>query len=94
MRHPLGSSGHFATGRSFIGVSGARIIMGNDEAALIRLPRAPPVSCSRGPWAARQATSSRCAAFIIRLAHRVGNEDAGIDPVKVARQLWRQTRSQ
>ena len=32
-----------------------------------------------------------------RLVHRVGNEaawwkDAGIDPVKVARQLWRQTR--
>jgi hypothetical protein len=32
-----------------------------------------------------------------RLVHRVGNEavwwkDAGIDPVKVARQLWQQTR--
>jgi hypothetical protein len=32
-----------------------------------------------------------------RLVHRVGNEaawwkDAGIDPVKAARQLWRQTR--
>jgi hypothetical protein len=32
-----------------------------------------------------------------RLVHRVGNEaawwkDAGIDPIKAARQLWRQTR--
>jgi predicted phage-related endonuclease len=39
MRHPLGKSGDFATRRSFIGGSDARIIMGYDEAALIRLWR-------------------------------------------------------
>ena len=52
-------------------------------------------SCSRRPWVARRATSSRCrsAASIIR----VGNEaawwkDAGIDPAKAARKLWNDTR--
>ena len=39
MLHLSGKSGDFTTRRSFIGGSDARIIMGYDEAALIRLWR-------------------------------------------------------
>ena len=55
-------------------------------------------SCSLVHLAARRATNSwsRCAAPHHRAAHRVGDDRAwwtagGIDPVKVARKLWKET---
>ena len=53
-------------------------------------------TCNRGRWAANRATNSPCRSHH-RAVHRAGDEQAwwkaaGIDPVKVARQLWRQTR--
>jgi hypothetical protein len=69
-------------------------------AAASRPTRIISGSCSRGPWAAKPATSSRSrfAVSIIhhRLVHRVGNEpawwqEAGIDPIAIARKLWEHT---
>jgi hypothetical protein len=57
-------------------------------------------TCSRGRSAAKRATNSpsRYAAritvrSIVPVTNRPGGRGAGVDPVKVARQLWQETRN-
>ena len=84
-----------ATGSTF-GLSPSSLA---SSAAASRRTRTICATCSHARSAARPATSSRSrsAASIIGSVHRAGNEgawwqEAGIDPIKAARKLWKRTR--
>src|ERR1700724_4923660 len=56
-------------------------------------------SCSRARLAASRAmnSQSRCAVpttaqFTVSATRKLGGQQTGIDPIKVARKLWKQTR--
>jgi hypothetical protein len=92
---PLRQRGTIETASTFAMSPSKRALF----AAANNLIRIISAAYNRGRSAARPAMNSlsRSAALITRAVHRVGDEQAwwtaaGIDPVEVARQLWRQTR--